>query len=70
MSEAITIQLNGEAYTLAPMTPLIQLIEQLKLNHGRLAVEINREIIPRSEHPQCVINAGDVVEIIHAIGGG
>lgn len=70
MSETITIQLNGEAYSLAADTSVLALVEQLKFNHGRLAVEINREIIPRSDHAQQVIAEGDVVEIIHAIGGG
>lgn len=70
MSDLITIQLNGEAHELAAQLSIVDLIAQLKLSHGRLAVEINREIIPRSEHVHTLICAGDVVEVIHAIGGG
>lgn len=70
MSDSIIIQLNGETYTLAAQQSIVDLITQLKLSHGRLAVEINREIIPRSEHADTLICADDVVEIIHAIGGG
>ena len=70
MSDSINIQLNGEAYELAARVSVVDLIAQLKLSHGRLAVEINREIIPRSEHADRLVCANDVVEIIHAIGGG
>ena len=70
MSDHITIQLNGEAYELAPKQSLSALIEQLKLSHGRIAVEVNREIIPRSEHEDRMVCANDVIEVIHAIGGG
>ncbi len=70
MSNPITIQLNGEAFALAPHCSVVALLEQLRLNRGRVAVEINREIIPRSAHDSTRLQAGDVVEIIHAIGGG
>lgn len=70
MSDHITIQLNGEAYELAEKQSIVDLIAQLKLSHGRIAVEVNREIIPRSEHGNTLICASDVVEVIHAIGGG
>lgn len=70
MSDPITIQLNGEVHELAAQVSITDLIAQLKLSHGRLAVEINREIIPRSEHADTLISNGDVVEVIHAIGGG
>ena len=70
MSNPISIQLNGEAFELAQPCSVVELIEQLKINHGRVAVEINREIIPRSEHADTQLAANDVVEIIHAIGGG
>ncbi|MBU2097476.1 MAG: sulfur carrier protein ThiS, partial [Gammaproteobacteria bacterium] len=34
------------------------------------AVEVNAEIVPRSQHAVSVLNPGDAVEIVHAIGGG
>jgi sulfur carrier protein len=66
----MNITLNGEAREIADGTLLSQLIEQLDLVGKRLAVEINREIVPRSEHAAYVIRAGDSIEIVHAIGGG
>ena len=66
----MNISLNGEHKTLEAGTTLAQLIEQLGLTGKRLAVEINREIIPKSEHPSCVLKEHDQIEIVHAIGGG
>ena len=66
----MNITLNGEAREIADGTLLSQLIEQLDLVGKRLAVEINREIVPRSEHAAYIIQAGDSIEIVHAIGGG
>lgn len=64
------VLVNGEALTLPEGTTLDGLLKQLELTGGRLAVEVNREIIPRSEHPQHQLSDGDRVEVVHAIGGG
>jgi len=64
------IQLNGAERQLNQGCTLRQLIETEGLAEKRLAAEVNREIITRSEHEQCILNEGDVIEIVHAIGGG
>ncbi|HSC75255.1 MAG TPA: sulfur carrier protein ThiS [Pseudomonadales bacterium] len=65
------IILNGESVTLSDKTNTIAaLIEQLQLTGKRIAVEINEEIAPRSTHAATHLQAGDRVEIVHAIGGG
>ena len=46
------------------------LIDQLDLTGKRLAVEVNEEVVPRSEHGEFRLRDGDRVEIVHAIGGG
>ena len=46
------------------------LIESLALTGKRLAVEVNEDIVPRSQHPEFTLNPGDRVEVVHAIGGG
>jgi len=66
----MTIVLNGEPRTLAGSTRLAQLIHELGLEGKRLAVEINREIVPRSLYAQTELKDGDSIEIVHAIGGG
>ena len=47
-----------------------ELVDQLGIAGQRLAVEVNEEIIPRGEHDHHRLRDGDVVEIIHAVGGG
>lgn len=68
------IQLNGEVHTLAsdltPAPTVAQLIESLGLAGRRIAVEVNEEIVPRSEHAAIRLAEGDRVEVVHAIGGG
>jgi sulfur carrier protein len=46
------------------------LVEHLGLTEGPVAVEINREIVPRARHAEHRVAAGDVIEIVHFVGGG
>ncbi|SDS74098.1 sulfur carrier protein [Halopseudomonas sabulinigri] len=64
------IQLNGEPYSLTQAITLAELVERLGLAGKRLAIELNLEIVPRSQHAETPLNDGDRVEIVHAIGGG
>ena len=64
------IQLNGEAHELAEGSTLAALVAALDLAGKRIAVELNGEIAPRSQHASVVLRAGDRVEIVQAIGGG
>lgn len=64
------IILNGEPTIVDENTTIAQLIEQLQLTGKRIAVEINEEIVPRSAHTNTPFHEGDMVEIVHAIGGG
>ena len=64
------ITLNGETRELADGLKLSALIETLGLEGLRYAVEVNEELIPRSEHPSHRLQEGDQVEVVQAIGGG
>lgn len=64
------VTLNGDHKTVADNCTLGELIEQLGLTEKRIAVEVNRELIIRSEHASYKLSDGDQVEIVHAIGGG
>ncbi|WP_224105716.1 sulfur carrier protein ThiS [Vreelandella aquamarina] len=64
------IQLNGEPYTLDAELTAADLIERLGLAGRRVAVEINEEIVPRSQLATTRLGQGDQVEVVHAIGGG
>ena len=64
------IQLNGEPYTVEGDPGLPALIERLKMRRARVAVEINRTVIPRAQYDTVRLNPGDVVEVINVVGGG
>ena len=64
------IQLNGEAMELPEAITVAALVERLELTGKRLAVEVNEDIVPRSQHPKLTLNEGDRVEVVRAIGGG
>ncbi len=64
------IIVNGTATDAAQAATLSALLAQLKLAGQRLAVELNGEIVPRSQHAQTTLKPGDHLEIVHAIGGG
>ncbi len=63
------LTVNGDTLTLDGTT-IADLVRQLELTGRRLAVEVNREIIPKSQHGDVTLKEGDIVEIVHAIGGG
>jgi sulfur carrier protein len=66
----MNITLNGESKSLPANLSLQQLLDQLALPAGRVACEVNLKIIKRAQYPQTVLQEGDTVEIIQAIGGG
>jgi sulfur carrier protein len=66
----ITIELNGEPYSVDAGTPVARLLEELKLKRNRVAVEINQAVVPKAEYERTIINEGDRVEVINFVGGG
>ena len=65
-----SITLNGDPYPLDADTPLTSLLERLNMRRGRVAVEINQEIVPKADYDATIVRAGDHVEIINFVGGG
>ena len=64
------IQINGETRSLPQQATLTTLLEHEGLAERRVAVEVNGEIVPRGRHATHVLQPGDTVEIVHALGGG
>ena len=64
------IQLNGEALDLPDDLSVADLLARLDLAGKRVAVELNLDIVPRSQHATTLLGDGDRVEVVHAIGGG
>jgi sulfur carrier protein len=46
------------------------LVEHLGLTEGPVAVEVNRDVVPRAQHATATLRDGDQVEIVHFVGGG
>lgn len=64
------IQLNGESFELPDGQTVADLLVRLDLTGRRVAVELNLDIVPRSQHSETVLREGDTLEVVHAIGGG
>ena len=64
------IQLNGESLELPDGETVAALIARMDLTGRRVAVELNLDIVPRSQHADTVLNDGDHVAVVHATGGG
>ena len=64
------ITVNGETAELPEGLTVAELLERTGLGDQRIALERNREIVPRSEFASTKLAAGDRVEIVRAIGGG
>jgi thiazole synthase len=69
MSDTKTITLNGEPRQTTAAT-IADLVRELELEPAKVAVECNREIAPRSTLEQASLSDGDVLEIVHFVGGG
>lgn len=64
------ILVNGDAHHVEPDTTVAQLLERLKMNPKFLAVELNRRVVPRSEHVRTRLGPDDQIEIVTLVGGG
>ena len=70
MTQERNILVNGEPRRWRDSLHLQDLVEELGLGGKRVAVEVNGQIVPRSQHAKHMLQAGDQVEIVQAIGGG
>ena len=64
------ILVNGEAQEVERGTTLAQLVERRGLVGKRFAIEVNQEVVPRSQYAQSTVRERDRIEIVGAIGGG
>ena len=64
------IMLNGEEKSFADPVTVAALVQEMGLAQRRVAVEVNREIVPRSRHGEFELKDNDRVEVVFAIGGG
>jgi sulfur carrier protein len=64
------ITINGALREVPEGLTVRALVEHLGLDEGPVAVEVNRAVVPRARHVEHPVVSGDVVEIVHFVGGG
>jgi len=70
MSTSIDVVINGQPRTVNAGTTVSGLIGELGLGDRKVAVERNREVVPRAQHATTVLAEGDRLEIVTFVGGG
>ncbi|HKD82668.1 MAG TPA: sulfur carrier protein ThiS [Candidatus Angelobacter sp.] len=66
----MTLHVNGEPRELPDGLTVAALVAELGMKPDRVAVELNLEIVPRSQWETTRLNAGDKLEVVHFVGGG
>ena len=66
----LSIQVNGESREVREGTTVRQLIEELGLGDRAVAVERNRDVVPKSEHASTALENDDKLELVSFVGGG
>lgn len=70
MTPEVAITVNGEPMRLAAGASVTDLLERLRIATPRVAVERNREILPKAQYAQTPLADGDVFEVVELVGGG
>ena len=66
----MTLTINGAKHDVPEGFTVRGLVEHLGLVDGPVAVELNGAVVPREQHGEHPVASGDVVEIVHFVGGG
>lgn len=66
----VCLHVNGEPRKFDRELTVSELLEELDVRAPAIAVEVNRDVVPRSEHRECALRDGDRVEIVTFVGGG
>ena len=64
------IQLNGDPYEISDGINLNELLNNLKIQKNKVAIEVNGQIIEKNKYQILILDKNDKVEIVHFIGGG
>ena len=70
MSAELAITVNGEPMRLPAGASVADLLERLRVSTPRVAVERNREILPKAEYAATPLADGDAFEVVELVGGG
>jgi sulfur carrier protein len=64
------IHINGEEKEIAQGLSVAGLLDELQIRPGRVVVELNRTTVSREAHESTSLKEGDMLEIVHFVGGG
>jgi sulfur carrier protein len=64
------VTINGDIQIVPEGLTVRGLLEHLGMTEGPVAVERNRDVVPRAEHGRVTLSSGDLLEIVHFVGGG
>ena len=67
---AIRVRLNGEETEVERGSTIGQIVDRVVRDRSRIAVERNREIVPRASYDAAPVAEGDVIEVVSLVGGG
>jgi sulfur carrier protein len=70
IEQEVRVRVNGEELRLPKGAPVAALLDRLRVSLPRVAVERNREILPKKEYSATVLQDGDVFEVVELVGGG
>lgn len=70
IEKLMEITINGDVHKVDQGLSLVDLLQKLKLDPTKVAIERNLEIVPKSTYQTINLSAGDRLEIVHFIGGG
>ena len=70
MTSSPSVILNGKRVPLVAGETVAALLQRLAIASDQVAVECNREIVPKSQHAQHVLQSGDQLEVVTFVGGG
>jgi len=66
----LNLVLNDEPFEAPAGATVASLLVALKLHEQRVAVELNKEVVPRQQHEAAMLREGDCLEIVTLVGGG
>lgn len=70
MTDDLRVRVNGNDVRLPRGASVTVLLERLKVSTPRVAVERNREILPKSSYASTLLEEGDIFEVVEFVGGG
>lgn len=68
--ELIQISLNGQTFEVPSDCTVSRMLELAEMRKQLIAVEVNREVVPKAQHGDTLLQPGDMVEVVSLVGGG